>query len=79
MPYVHRKVVRGRLTVTQIKRTKEDGHHVEVKIYPGEDETEETVNEWIFPVAIIYDYDIAVATAMRQSFRNEKFTQEDFS
>lgn len=65
--YSHKEVVNGRLTVTTIKRTREDGHHVYTEVYPTEEEVGEPTNGWVFPVPMIYDYSIAAHTAERQS------------
>lgn len=72
--YVHRQVVKGRLTVTTTKRTE-----VITKIYPGAEEEGEPVDEWFFPIFLLYDYTIPVATAMKQTFPQERFDKEDFA
>lgn len=68
--YVHEKVINGRLTVTTLKRTKEDGHHVRTVVYPTSDKLEEPVGDWVFPVPMIYDYSIAARTAEWQTKRD---------
>lgn len=61
--YVHEEVINGRLTVTTIKRTKEDGHHVNTLVYPGEDKDGEPEGDWIFPIPMIHDYSLAARSS----------------
>lgn len=72
--YVHREVVKGRLTVTEIKRTKEDGQHVLVLVYEGREEKGEPVSEWVLPMEVIYDYSIAAKLAEAQTPDKEIFS-----
>lgn len=64
---VHRQVIDGHLTVTQTRRTKEDGLHVESIVYAGETAEGEPVAEWVFPIQLRYALGDAAELAVRQT------------
>ena len=64
---IHREVIRGRMTVTQARRTKEEGLHVESLVYAGSKAEGEPVAEWVLPIQLRYALSDAAKLAVNQT------------
>lgn len=64
---VNREVIDGRATVAQARRTKREGLHVEVLVYPGPVAEGEPVAEWVMPIQLRYALSDAAKMAVHQT------------
>jgi hypothetical protein len=64
---INREVIEGHLTITQARRTSEDGLHVEALVYAGETEEGEPVAEWVLPIQLRYALSDAARLAVAQT------------
>lgn len=65
--YIHREVVNGRMTVTQVRWTEENGLHVESLVYAGEAEESEPIADWALPHQFRYALSEAAHIAERRT------------
>lgn len=64
---INREVIDGHMTVTQTRRTKNDGLHVESLVYWGDKEEGRPVAEWVMPIQLRYTLSDAAHLAVAQT------------
>lgn len=66
-PPKYSTVINGRLVEVRLRRTSEDGNHVECLVFAGDKSDSQILGEWVMPYELRYYLTDLAVTAARQT------------
>lgn len=70
-PPRYSEIIHGHLVEVRLRRTKPEGNHIEALVYPGTDNCDEPMAEWVMPYELRYYLPDVARAALGQTDTGE--------